>query len=169
MSSYIYAIKCGEFYKIGATRNPEQRMETLDHYSPLEMDIKATYEVPDKVLFKIEKEVQRRLEDEGLRHKFEWFHRESWDGIDILPMVAGLVEEMKLLTSGVANSDSLQLWNIRSSMDYGMTKTKIWGWLISNDLKKAASYFRGIKEGDDFMWADVEYESGRKLAEYLGK
>lgn len=65
----VYLVKCGDYYKIGRTKNFAQRFYCLQRYLPIQLDAVATVQVEDNI--KCERYFHRFLKNKRVRG--EWF------------------------------------------------------------------------------------------------
>jgi hypothetical protein len=70
-NSYVYILKCNEYYKIGIAVFPERRIGELQVGNPYELEIVATYKFPKHRVSYMEKRLHRAFEHWNVRG--EWF------------------------------------------------------------------------------------------------
>lgn len=72
---YIYIMKCSSFYKIGYSKNPENRLKTVRTHNPLDVKIIATLKTDNYI------ELERELHDlfYNKRARGEWFELKEDD------------------------------------------------------------------------------------------
>lgn len=73
MYSYIYIISDGEAYKVGVSKNPEDRLKKLQTGSPKKIWISHIFKVPCDKVYKLEKECHNILTTHFVK-RGEWFH-----------------------------------------------------------------------------------------------
>lgn len=92
---YLYFIKCEGFVKIGISKKPHVRIQTLQIGSPFKYNVIGTIQV--EVAYKLEKEIHWLFEEYNERG--EWFRLEgalkNWLE-NILPKVDGFINEKEL-------------------------------------------------------------------------
>ncbi len=74
---FVYLLQCGENYKIGVTRNLNQRLKQLRNSIPIELNLILYIETP--FAFKFEKRLHEIFKDKRLTG--EWFklnQKETW-------------------------------------------------------------------------------------------
>jgi hypothetical protein len=81
--SSVYAIKCGDFIKIGFGGRPRERLAAMSLTCPYPMELMASREYPDaKTAYVAEREVHLALASQ--RHWGEWFKMTPVDPIACL-------------------------------------------------------------------------------------
>jgi hypothetical protein len=80
----IYVFSCGEFCKIGITKNVLGRLKSLECVNPFDIQV-ALYAVVDQVR-KIEKSAHDRLAHK--RHRNEWFKCGAEEAIQTINAIA---------------------------------------------------------------------------------
>jgi hypothetical protein len=71
--SYIYIITDGINIKVGVSKEPEERLKELQTGSPYKLTLHETYKIPERYVFKVEKECHQKLRL-YFTHRAEWFH-----------------------------------------------------------------------------------------------
>lgn len=73
--SYIYIVKCGEFYKIGYTFNLQSRVDSFKTSNPYKIEVEFSFKVSDAK--GLEKRLHRIYENK--RYHREWFTLDKQD------------------------------------------------------------------------------------------
>jgi hypothetical protein len=68
MSGFVYFLRCGDFVKIGYSRNPQARIRLMDNYLPLEPIIAAIFPARRAIECKLHRHLSQH------RSRGEWFH-----------------------------------------------------------------------------------------------
>jgi len=78
-NEFIYVFKCGELYKIGKSKNPEERKNYLQKNTPFEIEIIFIQDVLN--MTSVEYHLQEMFKDKRIRG--EWFLLNSEDILKI--------------------------------------------------------------------------------------
>ena len=85
MSEKLYLIKCGEFYKIGVSSNPKNRIDELQTGAPQKLKLLDTVQV-DGSVYALESYIHRLYEDKNSHG--EWFKLNKFDLVFIKNLFA---------------------------------------------------------------------------------
>jgi hypothetical protein len=70
----VYLLGCGDYYKIGYSKNIQSRLSSIRTSNPFQVDLLATYECTDGRYSDLEKLLHEKFKDS--KHKLEWFNKD---------------------------------------------------------------------------------------------
>lgn len=70
----VYLLGCGDYYKIGYSKNIQSRVSSIRTSNPFQVDLLATYECKDGRYLNLEKRLHEKFKDS--KHKLEWFKKD---------------------------------------------------------------------------------------------
>jgi T5orf172 domain len=81
--SYVYIITNGEDYKVGVSKHPDKRLKQLQTGSSEKLKIVSLFEVPEDVVYKMEKEAHKAVRA-WYTKSGEWFKAASEFHVNLL-------------------------------------------------------------------------------------
>lgn len=70
----VYLLGCGDYYKIGYSKNMQSRLSSIRTSNPFEVELLATFECTDGRYLDLEKLLHEKFKDS--KHKLEWFNKD---------------------------------------------------------------------------------------------
>lgn len=92
-TGYIYAIRSGDFVKIGKTHSPRARVEAIRLHNPHPLLLVAFRSVANRYLGTFERMMHVALQD--FRHSGEWFKVDSALVIEALGIVSAKINHLQ--------------------------------------------------------------------------
>lgn len=97
---YIYLVKAGDYFKVGTSTLPEQRIQLIRTDNPIETEV--LYLGKTHSMNEVEKMVHDWLKEDGYHIRGEWFRYSE----EIANLV---IKELQSINSDVTNPEVLEL------------------------------------------------------------
>lgn len=98
--TYVYIFRCGEFYKVGLSRDPNVRLIDMQSHCPLPIEAVAYRRVPNMPIY-YERLIHTMLKDHRLHG--EWFSAP-------LELIRAAVEDAFLILQKPSGQDVVERW-----------------------------------------------------------
>jgi Meiotically up-regulated gene 113 len=98
--TYIYIFRCGEFHKVGISRDPSARLVEMQNHCPLPIEAVAYRRVPNKPLY-YERLIHTMLREHRMHG--EWFKAP-------LGLIRDAIEDAFLVLQKPARQDVIDRW-----------------------------------------------------------
>ena len=103
---YVYVMKCSIFYKIGFSKNPNNRLKTVKTHNPLDVNILATLKTDDYL--SLEKQLHNEFSNK--RSRGEWFELNE-DDLLYLKVNYGFSFKIAINKIKKSNIDNIEILN----------------------------------------------------------
>lgn len=73
-NTFVYTFTCGDFVKVGCSRDTERRLMTFHGALPYQIEVRNKFQYRERAsALHVEREVHKKLKGLGLHHVSEWF------------------------------------------------------------------------------------------------